>query len=68
MRLSVKAFAVAVGISWGACMLIVGLLNLAAPSYGLEFLRGMGSLYPGFYHLRNFGDVILGTLALWMES
>ena len=43
-------------------MLIVGLLNLAAPAYGVEFLRGMGSLYPGFYHVRNFGDVILGTV------
>jgi hypothetical protein len=43
-------------------MLIVGLINLAAPSYGADFLRGMGSVYPGFYASRTFADVLLGTL------
>ena len=62
MRLSLKAMAISFGVLWGACLLLVGLINLAAPSYGAEFLRGMGSVYPGFYSTRNFGDVLLGTL------
>lgn len=62
MRFSVKALAISTGILWGACLLIVGLINLAIPSYGAEFLRGMGSIYPGFYHTRTFLDVLLGTL------
>lgn len=62
MRLSLKAMAITFGVLWGACLLLVGLINLAAPSYGVEFLRGMGSVYPGFYSTRNFGDVLLGAL------
>jgi len=62
MRLSVNALGITAGIIWGACILIVGLINLAAPTYGVEFLRGMGSLYPGFYHVRTFWDVVLGTV------
>ncbi len=62
MRLSANALAMSFGLLWGACLLIVGLINLAAPAYGAEFLRGMGSIYPGFYHARTFLDVLLGTL------
>ena len=62
MRLSAKAVAVTSAIVWGGCLLVVGLINLAAPSYGADFLRGMGSVYPGFYHVHNFADVLLGTL------
>jgi hypothetical protein len=62
MRLSVKGLAVTAGIIWGACLLLVGLINLAAPSYGADFLRGMGSIYPGFYRVHTFLDVLLGTV------
>jgi hypothetical protein len=62
MRLSVKALAMSFGLIWGACLFIVGLINLATPAYGADFLRGMGSVYPGFYHARTFLDVLLGTL------
>ena len=62
MRLSAKAVAVTSALLWGGCLLVVGLINLAAPSYGVAFLRGMGSVYPGFYHARDFADVLLGTL------
>ncbi len=62
MRLSAKALAITSGLLWGGCLLLVGLINLAAPSYGAEFLSGMGSVYPGFYHSHTFLDVLLGTL------
>ena len=62
MRLSAKAMAVTSAVLWGGCLLVLGLINLAAPSYGADFLRSMGSVYPGFYHVRNFLDVLLGTL------
>jgi hypothetical protein len=62
MRLSAKATALATGLLWGGCLLLVGLINLVAPSYGADFLRGMSSVYPGFYHTRNFADVLMGTL------
>ena len=62
MRLSAKALALTSAFLWGGCLLVVGLINLVAPSYGADFLRGMGSVYPGFYHAHNFADVLLGTL------
>ncbi|MGP8244663.1 MAG: hypothetical protein ACLQVN_09105 [Bryobacteraceae bacterium] len=62
MRLSAKALAISAGLLWGGCLLLVGLINLAAPSYGADFLHGMGSIYPGFYRSHTFLDVLLGTL------
>ena len=49
-------------ILWGACMLMVGLVNLRFPSYGGSFLRTMSSVYPGFHDSRTFVDVIVGTI------
>ena len=34
MRLNTTAMAVAFGILWGACILIVGVANMIWPSYG----------------------------------
>jgi hypothetical protein len=61
MRLSAKALGITSALLWGGCLLLLGLINLAAPSYGADFLRGMGSVYPGFYHSRTFADVLQGT-------
>ncbi len=62
MRLSVRALAVTSALVWGGCLLLVGLLNLAAPSYGVEFLRSISSVYPGFHASHSFGSVIIGTV------
>src|SRR5579862_7838149 len=61
MRLSAKSLAITSALLWGGCLCVVGLINLAAPAYGADFLRGVGSVYPGFYHSRTFLDVLLGT-------
>ncbi len=62
MRLSVKALAVAWSLLWGGSLFVVGLINLAAPSYGIEFLGGMSSVYPGFHVSHNLVSVIIGTI------
>jgi len=61
MRLSVKALAFASAVLWGASILLVGLINLAAPSYGGGFLQACSSIYPGFHASRSLGDVVVGT-------
>jgi hypothetical protein len=61
MRLSAKALGLAFGIVWAVGILFVGLVNLAAPSYGAAFLQLASSIYPGFHNSRHFLDVLVGT-------
>lgn len=61
MRQSIRALALTFALLWGGCLLVVGLLNLAVPSYGSEFLRGVSSFYPGYHASRRFLDVLLGA-------
>ncbi len=61
MRLDLKAMALAGSAFWGLTVLVVGLLNLAFPPYGLTFLQCLSSVYPGYHATRNFGDVLTGT-------
>jgi hypothetical protein len=61
MRLSVKSLALAAGLLWGGCILFLGLVNLAAPSYGTVVLQFASSIYPGFHNSRTFLDVLVGT-------
>jgi hypothetical protein len=62
MRLSLKALAVAAGLLWGGAILFVGLINLARPAYGINFLEIMSSVYPWFHASHTLGDVIVGTV------
>lgn len=43
-------------------MLFVGLIHMAAPSYGGEFLRVMNSVYPGADTAPTLWRVLLGTV------
>jgi hypothetical protein len=61
MKLSVKALALAGGLLWGSCILLVGLVNLAYPAYGAAVLQWASSIYPGFHNSRTFVDVLVGT-------
>ena len=61
MRLSVKGLALAIGIIWAVCIFLVGIVNLAAPSYGAAFLQMASSIYPGFHNTHHFLDVLIGT-------
>ncbi len=60
MRLSVKGLALTAAVLWGGCLLVLGLVNLAVPTYGTAFLQGVSSIYPGFYHSHTFVDVLIG--------
>lgn len=68
MKLSAKALALTAGILWGASILITGLINLAFPNYGSEFLETMASVYPCFHASRTFFDVIVGTLYGFLDG
>lgn len=62
MRLSVLPTAMAFGLLWGASILLVGVVNLAAPGYGVAFLDVARSIYPGFAHSSGPVGVVVGTL------
>lgn len=62
MRLSLKATAIAAAILWGGAILIVGLINLADPRYGVNFIQLTSSVYPWFHDSRTIANVIIGTI------
>lgn len=62
MRFHVTAFALAVGIIWGAMILLVALAGLIWPGYGQAFLDFAASLYPGYHPGSGIGSAIVGTL------
>ena len=61
MRLSVKALSITCALLWAGCVLLVSLANLAFPPYGMHFLQGVSSVYPGFHASRMMIDVLIGT-------
>ena len=62
MNVSIKAITFTAAVLWGGAMLFVGLVHMAAPAYGGEFLRLMSSVYPGADTAPTLGRVLLGTL------
>lgn len=62
MKLSTKAFAITAGLFWGGAILLVGLVNLVSPDYGVAFLNLSASVYPGYEPMTGVGSVITGTL------
>ena len=61
MRLDLRAMALAGSAFWGLTVLVVGLLNLVRPAYGLAFLQCLSSVYPGYHATSKLGDVLTGT-------
>jgi hypothetical protein len=62
MRLSLKAMAIAAGLLWGGAILCVGVINLAIPSYGINFIQVTSSVYPWFHASRTAANVLIGTV------
>ena len=62
MTLSVKSLAIVSALLWGGGVLFVGLVNLAAPSYGTAFLQCVSSVYPGFHNSR------LSSTSWWAQG
>lgn len=67
-QLSVRAFAIALGIFWAACVFTVGLVNLMVPSYGLTFLWLVSSISPGFNADPTLLSVLIGTIYASLEG
>lgn len=63
MKLNVIRLGCALSTVWALIVFLVGLGNLIWPGYGVEFLKIIDSIYPG-YHLAKwgFGGVIVATL------
>ncbi len=61
MSLSTKSLALTSSLVWGGALFTVGMINLAAPRYGAEFLRLMSSVYPGYRNSRRLPDVLTAT-------
>jgi hypothetical protein len=62
MKLHIPALALTAGLLWSGAILVVGLANMAWPTYGGAFLNIMASIYPGYHPGSGIGSVIMGTL------
>ncbi|MFZ3214550.1 MAG: hypothetical protein WA192_00645 [Candidatus Acidiferrales bacterium] len=62
MRLSIKSMAIASGLLWGGAILLVSLINLSRPEYGMGFLAMMNSVYPWFHSTHTLASVVIGTI------
>ena len=61
MKLSIKGMTIAIALLCGGCVFVFGIINLVSASYGMEFLKVISSIYPGFHASRTFSDVLVGT-------
>ncbi len=68
MRLSITGTAIAAGLLWGGAILLVGLINLAKPEYGLDFLTMMNSVYPWFHSSHTLSSVAIGTIDGFLDG
>jgi hypothetical protein len=68
MRLNVKAMAVAIGILWGAVVLLTALVNMSRPEYGRAFLQILVSIYPGYRAAGAVGDLAVGVLYALLDG
>ncbi len=68
MSLNIKAAAVAGAVVWGGGFLLVGLLNLIFPSYGVAFLELGAAIYPGYHAAAGLGSVIVVTLYALLDG
>lgn len=63
MKLDVMRFGFTMAIMWGAIVFLAGVANLIWPVYGVEFLKIVDSIYPGYHFGQwGFGGVIVGAL------
>ena len=61
MKLNVKALAITFALLWGGAVLVVAVCNRFSAGYGVSFLNGVSSIYPGF-HPGGLRAAAVGTL------
>jgi len=62
MRLSLRGMVVAAAVMWGGAILLVGLMNIVRPTYGINFLQMTSSVYPWFHSAHSLRNVLIGTI------
>ncbi len=62
MRINVIALSVTAALFWSGAILVVAVMNLIWPGYGVAFLELVASIYPGYHPGTDMGSVITGTL------
>jgi hypothetical protein len=63
MKFDVIRFGYAIASIWGLVILLAGVANLLWPTYGVEFLKIIDSIYPGYHFGQSgFGGVLVATL------
>ena len=62
MKFNIKALAMAAGLLWGSAILLVGIINMISPEYGVAFLTLVASVYPGYEPFAGIGGLVIGTL------
>ncbi len=69
MKFGVVRFGCAVSSIWSLAVFSVGTANLFWPAYGVEFLKIIESIYPG-YHFGKWGftGVIVATLYAALDA
>ena len=60
--LSVRGLALAGGLLWGGCLLVVGTCHHIWPTYGTAFLDVLRSVYPGYGAAVGALGVLRGTV------
>ncbi len=56
MKWNTRRFAIAGGIVWAACLFVTTIMGVYT-GYGVAFLNGIGSIYPG-YSISLGGSVV----------
>ncbi|OGT29345.1 MAG: hypothetical protein A2W28_00570 [Gammaproteobacteria bacterium RBG_16_51_14] len=62
MKFSVKGFAITSAILWSGSIFLVGMAGIIWPSYGVDFLKVVSSIYPGYKVGGDVASVFIGTL------
>ena len=62
MKFSVKGFAITSAILWSASIFLVGMAGIIWPSYGIDFLQVVSSIYPGYKIDGDVTSVLIGSL------
>ncbi len=63
MKFNVIQLGVTFALIYAVLVLLVGIINLIFPAYGVAFLQIVDSIYPGYHFGKwGFGGVIVATL------
>lgn len=59
---------IAAGLLWAAAILCVGIIHMADPNYGVNFLQMTSSVYPGFHSAGTAGNLVIGTIEGFIDG